>query len=54
MAEIRGDCAHRVLYVLDFRIGEYLPKSGQYRHIFGEVGHVVAACANPSKEFGDM
>ncbi|GGG76353.1 hypothetical protein GCM10011415_26330 [Salipiger pallidus] len=32
----------------------YLPKSYRYRHIIGEAGLVVAVCANPSKEHGDM
>ncbi len=32
----------------------YLPKNYRYRHIIGESGLVVAVCANPSKEVGDM
>jgi L-ectoine synthase len=32
----------------------YLPKNYTYRHIIGEAGLVVAVCATPSKEAGDM
>lgn len=39
-----------------FRMGDamYLPKVYRYRHIIGEAGLVVAVCAMPSKEAGDM
>lgn len=39
-----------------FRMGDamYLPKVYTYRHIIGEAGLVVAVCAMPSKEAGDM
>lgn len=32
----------------------YLPKNYLYRHIIGEAGLVIAVCATPSKEAGDM
>ncbi|EUB99146.1 hypothetical protein PMI07_005427 [Rhizobium sp. CF080] len=32
----------------------YLPRNYRYRHIIGEAGLVIAVCANPSKEAGDM
>ena len=32
----------------------YLPKTYRYRHMIGEAGLVVAVCATPSKEAGDM
>ncbi|WP_180902707.1 hypothetical protein [Martelella soudanensis] len=40
----------------DFKPGDamYLPKNYRYRHIIGEAGLVVAVCATPSKEAGDM
>ena len=39
-----------------FRPGDamYLPVRYRYRHIIGEAGLVIAVCANPSKEAGDM
>lgn len=40
----------------DFKPGDamYLPKTYRYRHVIGEAGLVIAVCANPSKEAGDM
>ncbi|SEQ21222.1 L-ectoine synthase [Faunimonas pinastri] len=40
----------------DFRPGDamYLPTRYRYRHIVGDAGLVIAVCANPSKEDGDM
>ena len=40
----------------DFRPGDamYLPVRYRYRHIIGDAGLVIAVCANPSKEDGDM
>jgi L-ectoine synthase len=32
----------------------FLPKNYTYRHIIGEAGLVVAVCASPSKEAGDL
>ena len=32
----------------------YLPTRYRYRHIIGDAGLVVAVCASPSKEDGDM
>jgi L-ectoine synthase len=39
-----------------FRPGDamYLPVNYRYRHIIGDSGLVIAVCANPSKEDGDM
>ena len=40
----------------DFRPGDamYLPVTYRYRHVIGDAGLVIAVCANPSKEDGDM
>ncbi|WP_172327673.1 hypothetical protein [Mangrovicoccus sp. HB161399] len=32
----------------------FLPKDYRYRHVIGEAGLVIAVCATPSKEAGDM
>jgi len=39
-----------------FRPGDamYLPVNYRYRHIVGDAGLVIAVCANPSKEDGEM
>lgn len=40
----------------EFKPGDamFLPKNYRYRHIIGEAGLIVAVCAVPSKEAGDM
>lgn len=40
----------------EFKPGDamFLPKNYSYRHIIGEAGLIVAVCAVPSKEAGDM